>query len=93
MMQTEVTQLYGVNPQDLLTPLESIKSLLTELKELISPTSDRLLSRKEVAEMLGISISTVHNWTTVGRLKAYGGGRRVYYKSSEVENALVELKR
>lgn len=92
MAETQVTQLYGVNPQDLLNPLESIKTLLIELKELLNPT-DKWLSRKDVAEMLGISIGTVHNWTTAGRLKSYGGGRRVYYKSSELENALVELKR
>lgn len=48
-------------------------------------------TRNEVADMLKIDLSTVHNWTKKGKLKAYGIGARVYYKRSEVERAIVEL--
>ena len=40
-----------------------------------------LLTRREVAEMLGISIATVHNWTKAGKiphLKIGGVIRYVY---------------
>lgn len=50
-----------------------------------------LMSRKQVACFFGCDISTVHNWTVQGKLRAYGMGGRVYYKRSEVEAALVPL--
>jgi len=49
------------------------------------------LSRYEVADLLKVCITTVHNYTKRGYLKPYGIGRRVLYKKSEVENAIVEL--
>jgi hypothetical protein len=50
------------------------------------------LTRNEVKELLKIDLSTVHNWTKRGKLKAYGIAGRIYYKRSEVEQALTPLK-
>jgi len=49
------------------------------------------LTRNQVKDMLGVDLSTIHNWTKRGKLKAYGIGNRVYYKRSEVEQAIVPL--
>ncbi len=51
-----------------------------------------LLSRKETATLLSISLVTLHNWTIQGRLTAYRIGTRVRYKADEVDNALIEIK-
>ena len=51
------------------------------------------LTRHELATMLKCDISTIHNWTKSGILKAYGISNRVYYKKSEVEAALMPLHR
>ena len=51
----------------------------------------KLLSRNEVAKLLKIDLSTVHNWTKKGKLLAHGLGNRVYYKRSEVEAAIKPL--
>jgi len=51
----------------------------------------RYLSRKEVAEMLGIALSTLHNYVKAGKVKAYGLGGRVFFLRSDIEKALKPL--
>lgn len=83
----------GVNPQEFKKEiLDDLKSLLQEFKfpQKEEPTTD-LLTRQEVAEMLSIDLSTVHNWSKQGKLSSYGIGNRVYYKHSEIEQAIVKL--
>lgn len=52
--------------------------------------SNNLLSRKETASLLNISLPTLHDWTNKGVLKSHCIGRKVFYKVDEVNNALVE---
>ena len=66
----------------------------TELANLIPQSnisSDELLTRKQVAEMLSISLPTLHEWTKEGTIKAYRIGRAVRYKHDDVQNALKEI--
>ena len=49
------------------------------------------LTRKDVSELLQISLMTVDNWTLTGVLKAYRLGRRVYFKRSEIEASLIAI--
>lgn len=49
------------------------------------------LTRNEVAELLKCDLSTIWLWTKKGKIISYGIGNRVYYKRSEVENAMVRL--
>ena len=73
---------------------------LSELKNEVSklqkqnPQSlvEELMTRQEVARLLKIDLSTLHHWTKSGILTKYGIGKRVYYKRSEIENAIVELE-
>ncbi len=55
-------------------------------------TKPEYLTRRDLASLLDIDISTVHNWSKRGILNPYGIGGRVYYKRSEVEAAIIELK-
>ncbi|WP_026914218.1 helix-turn-helix domain-containing protein [Christiangramia portivictoriae] len=72
--------------------LKGVKNQLDELKKQYQPKEpEEYLSRAEVAKMLKVDISTVHNWSKSGRLKRFGIGNRVYYKRSEVERAIVQL--
>ena len=65
--------------------------------QFISVTPEQLqsaivyLTRQAVAEMLSIDLSTVHNWKTKGILTAHQIGGRVFYKRSDVENAIIKL--
>lgn len=72
--------------------LQGVKDQLEELKKQYQPKEpEEFLSRAEVAKLLKVDISTVHNWGKAGKLKRHGLGNRVYYKRSEVEQAIQEL--
>ena len=86
-------QFIGITPETLKTALlEGVKTELELIKDQFQPKQPtEYLTRSEVAELLKIDLSTVHNWTKRGKLTAYGIGNRVYYKRSEVEDALKPL--
>jgi hypothetical protein len=77
--------------QDVVERIE--EKLFTKIKDYLKPKQTIYLTRKEVAEMLKIDLSSVHNWSKKGILKPHQIGNRVYYKLVEVENAIVELKK
>lgn len=49
---------------------------------------EELMTREEVKNFFKCDLSTIHNWTKKGKLKAYLLGNRVYYKRSEVLMAI-----
>ena len=72
--------------------LQGVKKQLEELKTNFQPKEpEEYLSRAEVAKLLKVDISTIHNWGKAGKLKRHGLGNRVYFKRSEVEQAIIEL--
>ncbi|WP_370477234.1 helix-turn-helix domain-containing protein [Tamlana flava] len=73
--------------------LKGISSQLEDLKLNFQPKEPtEYLTRNEVAELLKIDLSSVHNWTKKGILTSYQIGGRVYYKRQELEDAIVKLK-
>ena len=59
-----------------------------------APKNDETLTyldRSEVARILKISISTLNNWVKQGKLNPYGICGRVYFKLSEIDQAMVPL--
>nr|WP_293304369.1 helix-turn-helix domain-containing protein [Allomuricauda sp.] len=80
---------------------EDIKAIFEEvLKEHISKLvsskteslDNLLLTRRETAKLLCISLPTLNEWTKTGILKAHRIGNRVLYKEQEVFDALNEVK-
>ena len=69
---------------------EELEEFKNSLPELIN--EDDLLTRKEVADLLQIDLSTIHNWTKKGRLKSYGIGNRVYFRRKDIDEALIPLR-
>jgi len=94
-MQSNITQLHSLEPHQLINPLEEIKIQIENLKKEFQPKAPtEYLTRQDVSELLKVNLSTVHNWTKNGTLISYGiGGSRIYYKRSEVEEALVKLEK
>lgn len=86
-------QFIQITPEQLQNEIiRGVKTELEQLKKDFQPKQpSEYLTRNDVAEMLKIDISSVHNWTKKGKLKAYGIGGRVYYKRDEVENSIIEL--
>ena len=96
MANSNEVLIYSVNPDELKNALiDSVKNQLKEFKMHLEQTqkTHEYLSRKDVTKMLGINLSSVHNWTKKGVLRAYQISGRVYYKQSEIEKSIVELKK
>ena len=76
--------------------LERFRSELQLLNQEKSQKSslEQLLTRKQAAAILGVSLPTLDDWTKKGEIVCYrtpsGSGKR--YKSAEVQNALVKIK-
>ena len=88
-------QFISVTPEQLETAIiNGVKTQLDKFKKNFKPkTPTAYMSRQEVAKMLKADLSTIHNWRKRGVLKSYGISGRVYYKRSEIENAIIELKK
>ena len=84
---------YSVTPEEHENRIyQRLKSELDTLKKEFQPKEPtEFLTRNEVRDLLKVDLSTVHNWTKRGKLKAYGLGNRVYYRRSEVEAAIKPL--
>lgn len=88
-------QFISVTPEQLQSAIiEGVKIQLEELKKNFEPkTPTEYLSRQETAELLKVDVSSIHNWTKRKILQSYGLSGRVYYKRSEIEEAIVKLKK
>lgn len=78
--------------------LQRIEQLLTQRQEQgeqpHQPTDETdLLTPKETAEFLKISLPTLWRWQKKGKVKCYGIAGTRYYKRSEVVESLTELKK
>lgn len=93
-IQMKQVQFISVTPEQIQESiLNGVKVQIEQLKKDFQPKEPtEYLTRNEVKELLKIDLSTVHNWTKKGKLKAYGLGNRVYYKRSEVEAAIQPLE-
>ena len=80
---------------------ELINSLVEKLKEECpsiftkkGKDDNRLLTRKEVAKILGISLPTLSTWTKNGTIKALriNGTTAVRYRQKDVDNVLKNIE-
>jgi Helix-turn-helix domain len=88
-------QFISISPEELQSAIiEGIKSQLEDLKKNFEPkTPTEYLTRNETADLLKVDVSSIHNWTKRKILQSYGCSGRVYYKRSEIEKAIVKLKK
>ncbi len=87
--------LQGLSLDDLSSTIKSIvsdemKNALTTLTDSFpKDTTPEYLTRKETAEMLGVSLPTLHSYVKKGYLTAHRVGEKtVRFKREDVENAL-----
>ena len=93
-MQVQTIQITQLTPEQFEERVRNaVKSQLESLKKEFrqNQPEEQYLTRKEVAEMLKIELSTLHNWCKKGKLKPYGIGNRVYFLRSDLEKALQPL--
>ena len=83
-------QIQGISAETLLGQIkEVVKELLP--KPQVQTTTERLMTRHEVAKFLGVSLVTLHSWTKANILTAYRVGNKIRYKESEVLKALQQM--
>lgn len=82
--------LQGINVEDLLSRIEKIveKHVSEKIESLTINKPNKLISRKEVASFLKISLPTLNTWTKLGLLKSYRIGNRILYREQEIESSL-----
>ena len=89
MQQLHVTQFSG---EELQKRFDNLEKKLQEIQKNFEPKlPTEFISRQETADLLKVNLSTIHNYTKQNKLKAYGIGHRVYYKRSEIEEALIKI--
>jgi len=76
--QTEILQVLIAQVQEL------SKNLQTKQPE-------EYLTRKDVAKLLKVNVSTVSNWKNTGVISYHCMGGRVYYKRSEIDKAMIKI--
>ena len=79
----ETVQFIQTSPQQLKELISNdVREQLEELKKTFQPKEpNEYLTRNNVAEMLSVDLSTVHNWTKKGILHAKQIGGRLLAKS------------
>jgi predicted DNA-binding transcriptional regulator AlpA len=84
------------------TPLKDFRQIFSDLldEKLIKfkpenpppkPTNE-FMTRREVCELLHISMSTLHYYSKDGTLQSYRIAGRVLYKAAEVQEAVQEIQ-
>lgn len=68
----------------------AIENKLTNLQP---KQATEFLTRKQTADLLGISLPTLSDWTFSGKLKGYRIGSRIRYKRHEIEAALLTINK
>lgn len=93
-MTKTVLQIESIEATELFTRLDKMESAINALsnqpQSTVQETQTDYITRREVANLFKISLVTVNDWTNKGILTAYKIGNRVYYKRTEVNEALVK---
>ena len=71
---------------------ELIEKLLPHLQIKMPAKNDCLLSRKQAANYLVISLVTLSEWTKQGIIPSYRVSTSIRYKKEELENALKSVR-
>lgn len=89
-MNKKIIQIESINFDDFKKELSiEIASQILNLQKKTNPDEeDTLLNREETAKLLGISTVTLWKWTSKNILPAFRMGKKIFYKKSEVLNAL-----
>lgn len=78
--------------EDLIELVKEIQETVGELKATaLNQQPTEYYTREEVADLLKIDLSTIHNWVKKGKFTKYSIGNRVYFKRSDIETAIARI--
>jgi hypothetical protein len=94
-LNTATLQLVQLSIEELSTIISDqvsaeLQKLLPQLRRTIESTinQDKFYSRKEAAEKLCVSLTTLHNWKVQGILVPMQSGRKCLYTAEQLETFL-----
>ena len=80
---------YTLPPEDFKSLLATtIREELQALNILKNDADEKLLTRKEVAELFGITLTTLNSWCKEGHIEFKKVKSRVYFLKADVQAAL-----
>ena len=85
--------LNGINLSDIKKVLrEVLEEKSNDFAKPVKSEDQKYLSRKEVAKLLKISLTTLNDWSKQGIVQAYRIGNRVLYKKKEIEDSVSKVQ-
>ncbi|MAP81861.1 MAG: DNA-binding protein [Aequorivita sp.] len=88
-MSQNLIQLHNTDPVSFKNEIVSeISKKIDALEKRLPIPNSEWISRKQAADLLGVSLVTISDWTKKDILKAYRIGNRVRFKMNEIEDAL-----
>lgn len=86
-------QFIQYSPEQLQSEITAgVKIQLTEFLEKFKPVQPaEYLTRRQVADMFNVDLSTIHNWCKAGKIKPLGLGSRIFFLRSDIESSLTPL--
>ena len=69
---------------------EEIKALILDIND--SEKDTELITRSKAAEILCVSLTTLHDWSVRGIIPSYRIGTRIRYKKKEILDALIRVE-
>ena len=89
----ETILLNGINLSDIKKVLrEVLEEKSNDFTKPVISEDQKYLSRKEVAKLLKISLTTLNDWSKQGIVQAYRIGNRVLYKKKEIEDSVSKVQ-
>ena len=88
-MQSSI--LIQTSPDELVEAIKQVVQLeIAKIGNQTTTSTDHreVLTRKETAELLGVSLVTIHDWSRSGIIHPYKLGNRTYFKRSEIMEVL-----
>ena len=85
--------LNGINLSDIKKVLrEVLEEKSNDFPKPVKSEDQEYLTRKEVAKLLKISLTTLNDWSKQGIVQAYRIGNRVLYKKKEIEDSVSKVQ-
>jgi len=90
----KAVSLFQGTPEDFQEPIiRIIQKEFEVLKKEFQPREPKIyLTRQQVADMLHVDLSTIHNMRKRGDIKAYQISGRILFLRSEIIESIIELK-
>lgn len=91
-MNKQILQIENINAEDFKNQiLTEFTGALKDFASSMHSDKDKLLSRQETADLLGISLVSLWDWTRKDIIPAYRIANKVRYKKTEVIEALKQM--